>query len=74
MNHFTTPEFWFHYRCLPAETRELADRCFAMLQTDPGKTADSVWDELASVCVRGTAAETVGGLDLPSDSLRAGTA
>ena len=30
-----TPEFWFHYRRLPAEIRELADRCFAMLQADP---------------------------------------
>ena len=38
----------------------------------PGKTDDSVWDELASVRVRGTAAETVGRLDLPWDSLIAG--
>ena len=35
MNHFATPEFWFHYRRLPPETRELADRCLAMLQADP---------------------------------------
>jgi len=35
VNHFATPEFWFHYRRLPPETRELADRCFAMLQADP---------------------------------------
>ncbi len=35
MNHFATPEFWFHYRHLPAEVRELADRGFAMLQADP---------------------------------------
>jgi len=27
LSHFATPEFWFHYRRLPAETRELADRC-----------------------------------------------
>jgi hypothetical protein len=26
VNHLATPEFWFHYRSLPAETRELADR------------------------------------------------
>jgi hypothetical protein len=35
MNHFATPEFWFHYRRLLPETRELADCCFAMLQADP---------------------------------------
>jgi hypothetical protein len=35
MNHFATPEFWFPYRRLPPDTRELADRCFAMLQADP---------------------------------------
>ena len=35
MNHFATSEFWYHYRQLPARTRELADRCFAMLQADP---------------------------------------
>ena len=34
MNHFATPEFWFHYRRLPVETRDLADRCFTILQTD----------------------------------------
>lgn len=35
MKHFATPEFWFHYRRLPAETRATADRCFEMLQADP---------------------------------------
>ena len=39
MNHFVTPEFWFPYRRLPPETRELADRCFAMLR---GRPAPSV--------------------------------
>ena len=35
VSHFGTPEFWVHYRRLPPETRDLADRCFAMLQADP---------------------------------------
>jgi hypothetical protein len=26
---------WFHYRQLPADVRELADSCFAMLLADP---------------------------------------
>lgn len=32
MSHFATPEFWFHYRHLPAEIQELADKNFAMLR------------------------------------------
>lgn len=35
MNHFATPGFWFQYRRLPKEVRELADRGFAKLVTDP---------------------------------------
>lgn len=32
MNHFATPEFWFHYRQLPDEIRTLADKNFEMLR------------------------------------------
>jgi hypothetical protein len=35
VNHFATPGFWFHYRQLPPEIREQADRLFATLQADP---------------------------------------
>jgi hypothetical protein len=35
MNHFATPAFWFHYRHLPDEIRELADKCFELLRTNP---------------------------------------
>jgi hypothetical protein len=35
VKHFATANFWFHYRSLTAETRELADRCFALLHADP---------------------------------------
>ncbi len=35
MNHFATPEFWFHYRQLPDDIRALADRCFEILRADP---------------------------------------
>jgi len=34
LNHFATPEFWFHYRQLPDEIRDLADRCFETLRAD----------------------------------------
>jgi hypothetical protein len=29
MNHFATPDFWYRYRHLPDEVRELADKSFA---------------------------------------------
>jgi hypothetical protein len=35
MKHFATSEFWFHYRRLPAECQELADKNFELLQQDP---------------------------------------
>ena len=35
MNHFASPEFWRHYRALPAEVRVLADRCFEFLKANP---------------------------------------
>lgn len=34
VNHFATPEFWFHYRQLPNGIRELADKNFELLRTD----------------------------------------
>ena len=35
MKHFATPEFWFHYRQLPDEIRDLADKNFGLLMADP---------------------------------------
>ena len=35
MNHFSTPDFWFHYRQLPDEIRILADKNFELLRTNP---------------------------------------
>jgi hypothetical protein len=32
VNHFASPEFWFHYRQLPPEIRELADKNFELLK------------------------------------------
>jgi hypothetical protein len=34
MNHFATAEFWAHYRKLPAEIRQLADKNFELLRQD----------------------------------------
>ena len=35
MRHFSTPEFWVHYRQLPAVVRELADKSFSLVKADP---------------------------------------
>ncbi len=35
MSHFTTPAFWSCYHDLPESVRELADRNFALLKSDP---------------------------------------
>jgi hypothetical protein len=35
MNHFATPDFWRHYRRLPIEVQELADKNFALLKANP---------------------------------------
>jgi hypothetical protein len=35
LNHYASPDFWSCYRSLPAETRELADKSFSVLKSDP---------------------------------------
>jgi hypothetical protein len=35
MKHFALPRFWQHYQQLPKETRELADKNYELLKTDP---------------------------------------
>jgi hypothetical protein len=34
MKHYATREFWAHYRRLPAEIQQLADKNFALLKQD----------------------------------------
>ncbi|MFM6130820.1 MAG: type II toxin-antitoxin system RelE family toxin [Sphaerospermopsis kisseleviana] len=34
MNHFASPDFWFYYRQLPPEIRDLADKNFELLKQD----------------------------------------
>jgi len=35
VNHFTMPDFWEHYNALPKEVRELADKNYGLLRSDP---------------------------------------
>ncbi|MDZ4878458.1 MAG: hypothetical protein CLLPBCKN_007893 [Chroococcidiopsis cubana SAG 39.79] len=32
MRYRATPDFWYHYRQLPNEIQELADRCYELLK------------------------------------------
>jgi hypothetical protein len=34
MKHKATPDFWYYYRQLPKEIKELADRCYDLLKID----------------------------------------
>lgn len=34
MKHCATPDFWHHYRQLPEEIQNLADRCYEILKQD----------------------------------------
>lgn len=35
MRHRATPNFWYRYRLLPADIRDLADRCYELLKENP---------------------------------------
>jgi hypothetical protein len=35
LKHFASPAFWAHYRALPVEVQQLADRCFELMKADP---------------------------------------
>jgi len=35
LKHFASPDFWYHYRGLPADVQQLADRCFALMNSKP---------------------------------------
>jgi hypothetical protein len=34
VNYRATPDFWYHYRQLPDEIQDLADRCYELLKQD----------------------------------------
>ena len=35
MNHFAAPRFWRAYEVLPVQVRELADKAYKLLRTNP---------------------------------------
>ena len=49
MKHFASSQFWRHYRQLPPQVRDLADKNFQLLKADPKhpslrlKKIDKLW-------------------------------
>lgn len=68
MNHFATPEFWFHHRQLPPAIRELADKNFALLRENSAhpsvrlKKAGEFWSARVGLHYRALAKERSEGL------------
>jgi len=68
LNHFASPEFWFHYRQLPDDTQRLADKNFALLKTDPRhpslrlKKVGNFWSARVGLRYRALAKERTEGL------------
>ena len=61
MAHLTTPDFWDLYNSLPQEIRELADKNYALLVSDPAhpslhfKLVDGYWSVRVGVHYRALA-------------------
>lgn len=68
MNHFAAPDFWWHYRQLPDEVREIADKNFALLKQDPShrslrfKKVGRLWSARVGLHYRALARERTEGL------------
>ena len=68
MKHFASPAFWQAYEKLPARVRELADKNYALLKTDPShpslrlKKVGRYWSVRVGLHYRALAAEVDEGL------------
>lgn len=68
MNHFATPEFWYHYRRLPQEVRDLADKNFQLLLSNPHhpslhfKKIGSLWSARVGLHYRALAVDDADGV------------
>lgn len=68
MNHYTVPSFWRLYNSLPQEIRELADKNYLLLKSDPRhaslhfKKIDKVWSVRVGSHYRALAYEEPEGL------------
>jgi hypothetical protein len=68
MKHFASPRFWDAYEKLPESVRELADRNFALLKSDPRhpslhfKRVGRFWSARVGLRYRALATEVDGDL------------
>jgi hypothetical protein len=63
VKHRATPDFWYHYRQLPEEIQELANRCYEFLKRDPRypslhfKKVEQFWSVRVGIHYRALAVE-----------------
>ncbi|MGH9895576.1 MAG: hypothetical protein ACREA0_27050 [bacterium] len=68
MNHYASPQFWFHYHQLPDDIRQLADKNFSLLKADPRhpsvhlKKIGKLWSARVGLRYRALAKERKEGL------------
>ena len=68
MRHFASPGFWQAYHELPAQTRDAADRAYALLKSDPHhpslhlKRVDRYWSARVGLRYRALAIDVEDGL------------
>jgi hypothetical protein len=68
VNHFTISEFWFYYQQLPKDIRNLADKNFELLRSNPRhpsvrlKKVGNFWSARIGLLYRALAKERTEGL------------
>ena len=68
MKHYVSPKFWTLYEALPAQIRELADKNYRLLKTDPRhpslhfKKLGGHWSVRIGAHYRALAVEVEGGM------------
>jgi hypothetical protein len=68
LNHFASPDFWYHYRVLPADVQQLADRCFLLMNSNPRhpsihlKKASEFWSARVGLHWRAVGVEVENGI------------
>ena len=66
LNHFASPKYWHLYHNLPHEVREIADKYFALLKTNPKhpslhfKKIGDLWSVRAGIHYRALGMDTEG--------------
>ena len=68
MNHFASPEFWFHHRRLPEPVRALSQKNFELLKTNARhpslrlKKVGRVWSARVGLHYRALGQDYAGGI------------